>query len=242
MYPTFLPPVSVSYIDVFVIARRAASLKLDKRTAVQNRETSLKQHEDKSDAKRNRPFHSQNSFSRVTFTAYGTNETLNDSSMRESRYSTQHCTTSKLIRETNKITLLSSTSPSAISIESSVHSQTNEIKKFGADSTLEMNKYLLLKRKRSLRKQLHIALTLFCVTFTFIVGYLPSAVLDLRAWGIELGSNASDAQVEVLLGLFWFSVPANPAIYAFTSPRFRKETKLLAQRIRSCHISFDDSI
>ena len=98
----------------------------------------------------------------------------------------------------------------------------------------EMTNFNVMRRRRALRNQWQIAVTLFLVTFVFCVCHLPSAILDLNSWGLSIQLDVSLKWRELIFGIFWFSVPANPVIYAYTSPRFRKETQFLMQRLRSC--------
>ena len=100
-----------------------------------------------------------------------------------------------------------------------------------------------MKRDRNVRKQWQIAITLFLVTFVFIGCYAPSAILDLEVWHEHLKIPQLNMRVEeILFAVLWYSVPANPVIYGFTSPRFRKETRLLLNRMKLCPLSANDAI
>ena len=113
----------------------------------------------------------------------------------------------------------------------------------GGDKTKqEMEKFERTRRNRSLKKQWQIAISLFLVTFVFIACYIPSAILDLNAWGLKISPPESSAGQQILFGLFWFSVPANPLIYAFTSPRFREDTKMVMNRLKSCRMCSSESM
>ncbi|XP_063726900.1 uncharacterized protein LOC134854535 [Symsagittifera roscoffensis] len=90
-----------------------------------------------------------------------------------------------------------------------------------------------MKRDRNVRKQWQIAITLFLVTFVFILCYAPSAIVDLGSWHEKIEMPNFGMRIEeVLFSLLWYSVPANPIIYGFTSPRFRKETRMLMNRAK----------
>lgn len=222
---------TVSYINVFIIARRSARLRVDSEPSHSRIYSKHSNNIAVHMQARNNP----STFTRLSVAPQP--NILNNAPRQQKSIHQAAFYAGKT--GTQAIHLSVTINPAALNYDQAGPKSINEKSE---DSQNEMSRYLFLRRRRSLRKQLQIALTLFFVTFTFIICYLPSALLDLSAWGFNIGSEFDDNHMEIILGLFWFSVPANPAIYAFTSPRFRKETRLMSERIRMCQIFSDDSI
>ena len=96
----------------------------------------------------------------------------------------------------------------------------------------DLSRVQIERRIHLVRQQRKIALTLFLVTSVFVLCHLPTAILDLKAWGVPFKFRLDSKWKELIFGSFWFSVPANPVIYAFMSTKFREESRFLWARLR----------
>ena len=236
----------MSYTNVFVVACHAVASKNTETTSSTVRYSHLNKTHSKNDRPAMEECDSNSKTSRLSITLG--NSKRNAPTHRSIQSNLVDCGEGVAITSACGSPPTTNTAASAISFEVTNVSRnprpsTSRCPDNSNPSLAEIEKYMQMKRNRSLRKQVQIALTLFFVTFTFMVCYIPSALLDLNAWGIDLGlEDIGEHNVEVLLGLFWFSVPANPVIYAFTSPRFRNETKILINRLGSCQVSLNDSM